>query len=137
MKIQVTLHNCFLGWGTCKRCLANNEIQSQRSYFPQSFLLFAKVKKVCWKLAKKSWKKVAKIEKKWTFFDLTTYVTNDWFLSKECSPCVLVANDRKRTVEPWKVDEEVTTLKYLIFVQHGKLIAWGKMFQYKGIKCPN
>ena len=25
---------------------------------------------------KKSWK-VAKIEKKWTFFDLTTYVTND------------------------------------------------------------
>ena len=29
-KIQVTLRR-FLGWGICKRCLANNEIQSHRS----------------------------------------------------------------------------------------------------------
>lgn len=81
-KIQVTLRR-FLGWGICKRCLANNEIQSHRSsqaifrnlsfFSCVTFLLFATKKFVesKQKSCGKRWQKL----KKRTFFDLTTYVT--------------------------------------------------------------
>ena len=102
------------GLGHLQTLLSQQRNSISAELFSAIFPAFCQSQKSLLKVSKK--KLEEKGGKNWKKVDILWphHLRYKWLisqcLSKECSPCVLVANDRKRTVEPWKV------LKYLISV---------------------